>query len=198
PNNPTGYVPTKKESHDIVSLLQEKQRSLKKPIFVIVDDAYEPYVYTNESSTRSMFYDLHQLDEDVIPIKLDGFKGGFEKFQQSLVEQSKKNKEVWEENKDKVNKYLVDVKQDLEKKVNDWNVDMEKKKIESKEQWDAYKNKVSQDLKTWQEKTKQDWNDGVKTFKQGFFKVYWRFLVLTIPILIIVVIVLAVVNRFLG
>ena len=72
PNNPTGYVPTKKESNEIVSLLQERQRSLNKPIFVIVDDAYEPYVYTNESATRSMFYDLHQLDENVIPIKLDG------------------------------------------------------------------------------------------------------------------------------
>ena len=46
PNNPTGYVPTKKESNEIVSLLQERQRSLNKPIFVIVDDAYEPYVYT--------------------------------------------------------------------------------------------------------------------------------------------------------
>ena len=72
PNNPTGYVPTKKESNEIVSLLQERQRSLNKPIFVIVDDAYEPYVYTNESATRSIFYDLHQLDENVIPIKLDG------------------------------------------------------------------------------------------------------------------------------
>jgi aspartate/methionine/tyrosine aminotransferase len=72
PNNPTGYVPTKKESNEIVSLLQERQRSLNKPIFVIVDDAYEPYVYTNDSSTRSIFYDLHQLEEDVIPIKLDG------------------------------------------------------------------------------------------------------------------------------
>lgn len=72
PNNPTGYVPTTKESSEIVSLLQERHRSLNKPIIVIVDDAYEPYVYTDESSKRSIFYDLHQLDEDVIPIKLDG------------------------------------------------------------------------------------------------------------------------------
>ncbi|MFX0029492.1 MAG: aminotransferase class I/II-fold pyridoxal phosphate-dependent enzyme [Candidatus Hermodarchaeota archaeon] len=72
PNNPTGYVPTKEESYKIVSLLQERQRSLKKPIFVIVDDAYEPYVYSSEASNRSIFYDLHQLDENVIPIKLDG------------------------------------------------------------------------------------------------------------------------------
>ncbi|MBY8990302.1 MAG: hypothetical protein KGD58_06070 [Candidatus Lokiarchaeota archaeon] len=129
---------------------------------------------------------------------IDGFKGGFEKFQLSLEEQSKKNKEVWEENKDKVNKFFTDVKQDLEKKVSDWNADMEKKKIESKEQWDAYTSKVSQDFKNWQEKTKDDWNSGLNSFKKGFFKVYFWFLLLTIPLLIIVVIVLAVVSRLLG
>jgi len=72
PNNPTGYVPLKKEVNEIVSLLREQQKNQEKPILVIVDDAYEPYVYSNEASNRSIFYDLHQLDENVIPIKLDG------------------------------------------------------------------------------------------------------------------------------
>ena len=72
PNNPTGYVPTKKEAEDIVNLLQESQRSHNKPIIVLVDDAYEPYVYSNNVLNRSIFYDLHQIDENVIPIKLDG------------------------------------------------------------------------------------------------------------------------------
>ena len=72
PNNPTGYVPLKKEVDEIVSLLREQQKNQEKPIFVIVDDAYEPYVYSNEASNRSIFYNLHQLDENVIPIKLDG------------------------------------------------------------------------------------------------------------------------------
>ncbi|MFW9875682.1 MAG: aminotransferase class I/II-fold pyridoxal phosphate-dependent enzyme [Candidatus Thorarchaeota archaeon] len=72
PNNPTGYVPLKKEVGEIVSILQQKQLSLEKPLIVIIDDAYEPYVYTNEASNRSIFFDLHNLDEDVIPIKLDG------------------------------------------------------------------------------------------------------------------------------
>ena len=48
---------------------------------------------------------------------MDAFKGGFDKFQQSLEEQSKKNKEVWEENKDKVNIIFKDIKQDWENKV---------------------------------------------------------------------------------
>lgn len=129
---------------------------------------------------------------------IDGFKGGFEKFQKSLEDQSKKNKELWEENKDKATQFFKDAKQDWDNKVKEWNADMEKKKIESKEQWDAYKNKISQDYKNWQEKTKQDWNDGVKAFRKGFFKAYFWFLLLTIPILIIVVVVLAVVTRLIG
>ena len=72
PNNPTGYVPSKEEARDIVNLLKESQKALGKPIIVLVDDAYEPYIYKEDVLNRSIFYDLHQLDEDVIPIKLDG------------------------------------------------------------------------------------------------------------------------------
>lgn len=72
PNNPTGYVPTLEEAKKIVSLLKQTQTALKKPIMVIVDDAYEPYVYGTGHLTRSLFYDLLEAEEDVIPIKLDG------------------------------------------------------------------------------------------------------------------------------
>ena len=41
-------------------------------MIIIVDDAYEPYVYEENVLRRSIFYDLHKLDEDIIPIKLDG------------------------------------------------------------------------------------------------------------------------------
>ena len=72
PNNPTGYVPTKEEGKKLVNLLRESQKFYNKPIIVIVDDAYEPYTYTNDTIKTSIFYDLHQLEEEVIPIKLDG------------------------------------------------------------------------------------------------------------------------------
>lgn len=72
PNNPTGYVPTREESKQLINLLKESQESLKKPIIVLIDDAYEPFVYTDNALKRSIFYDLHQLKENVIPIKLDG------------------------------------------------------------------------------------------------------------------------------
>ena len=72
PNNPTGYVPSKEEGKEIVSLLQKNQKIHNKPMVIIVDDAYEPYVYNSDSLDRSIFYDLLQLEEDIIPIKLDG------------------------------------------------------------------------------------------------------------------------------
>ncbi len=72
PNNPTGYVPTKEEASNLVEMLKESQITHEKPIIVLVDDAYEPYVYKDNVLNRSIFYDLHQLDENVIPIKLDG------------------------------------------------------------------------------------------------------------------------------
>ncbi|MHA1931773.1 MAG: aminotransferase class I/II-fold pyridoxal phosphate-dependent enzyme [Promethearchaeota archaeon] len=72
PNNPTGYVPSKEEGKAIVSILQKQQKEHNKPMIVIVDDAYEPYIYSSDSLHRSIFYDLAQLEEDIIPIKLDG------------------------------------------------------------------------------------------------------------------------------
>ncbi|MFW9897670.1 MAG: aminotransferase class I/II-fold pyridoxal phosphate-dependent enzyme [Candidatus Thorarchaeota archaeon] len=72
PNNPTGYTPTFREANEIIDLLREIYSSLKKTIIVIVDDAYESYVYNEDNIKISMFYDLHQLDENIIPIKLDG------------------------------------------------------------------------------------------------------------------------------
>jgi len=72
PNNPTGYVPNQEELEEILDALIEAQKTISKPIIIIVDDAYEPYVYSKEVINRSIFYALHELEEDIIPIKLDG------------------------------------------------------------------------------------------------------------------------------
>ncbi|MBY8983296.1 MAG: aminotransferase class I/II-fold pyridoxal phosphate-dependent enzyme [Candidatus Lokiarchaeota archaeon] len=72
PNNPTGYVPSKQEAVDLLNLLRESQAEIKKPFIILVDDAYEPYVYSEESLSTSFFYELQQLKEDIIPVKLDG------------------------------------------------------------------------------------------------------------------------------
>ncbi|NHJ21526.1 MAG: aminotransferase class I/II-fold pyridoxal phosphate-dependent enzyme [Candidatus Lokiarchaeota archaeon] len=72
PNNPTGYIPKEEELEAMIQMLRQTQRELIKPIVVLVDDAYEPYVYSTSVIKRSIFYALHDIEEDVIPIKLDG------------------------------------------------------------------------------------------------------------------------------
>ena len=72
PNNPTGYVPNEEELEEIIATLKQAQKDLSKPIIVLVDDAYEPYIFSNDAIKRSIFYALHEMEEDVIPIKLDG------------------------------------------------------------------------------------------------------------------------------
>ncbi|MBY9016584.1 MAG: aminotransferase class I/II-fold pyridoxal phosphate-dependent enzyme, partial [Candidatus Lokiarchaeota archaeon] len=72
PNNPTGYIPNKEDLEEILDVLIEAQKTISKPILIIVDDAYEPYVYSKDVINRSIFYALHELKEDIIPIKLDG------------------------------------------------------------------------------------------------------------------------------
>ena len=71
-----------------------------------------------------------------------------------------------------------------------WTEDMEQRSLETKEQWDAHRQKVSQDFKNWQEKTQEKWNDGLKTFRKGFFRAYLWLLLLIIPIIVILVVVI--------
>ena len=71
PNNPTGYIPTLKETKEIINLFRECYKP-EKPMVLLIDDAYEPYVFRENVLNKSMFYDLHQLEENIIPIKLDG------------------------------------------------------------------------------------------------------------------------------
>ncbi|MFX1411496.1 MAG: aminotransferase class I/II-fold pyridoxal phosphate-dependent enzyme [Promethearchaeota archaeon] len=72
PNNPTGYCPTKIEINEILEILKESQDIAKLPLIVLIDDAYEPFVYKDDVFNRSIFYDLLELNSDIVPIKLDG------------------------------------------------------------------------------------------------------------------------------
>jgi len=72
PNNPTGYCPTKKELSQILEVLKKSQKIINLPFIILIDDAYEPYVYGENVIDRSIFYDILELEGDIIPIKLDG------------------------------------------------------------------------------------------------------------------------------
>ena len=121
---------------------------------------------------------------------INGIKGGYEDFKNTLEQESTKNKEILEENTDKVNKFFSGVKEDWDKQLQKWTADIEKRNLETKEQWDAHKQKIGQDFKTWQEKTQQKWEEGVKAVRKGFFRGYLWALLLIIPVLVIIVVVI--------
>jgi hypothetical protein len=127
---------------------------------------------------------------------VDGIKGNFNKFQNSLEKKAQKNQELWKEDREKVTKFLKDLKQNWNEKVETWSANAEKMTLETKEQWNSYKNKIEQDFETWQEQTRKNWDDGLKTFRRGFLKTYLWALLLIIPVLIVIVVVLALVNKF--
>lgn len=72
PNNPTGYIPTRKEASDLIDLFKKIAIQNKKTLIIFCDDAYEGYTYDIDAIKTSLFYDLFQLEENIIPIKLDG------------------------------------------------------------------------------------------------------------------------------
>ncbi|MEE9377925.1 MAG: hypothetical protein V3V33_07810 [Candidatus Lokiarchaeia archaeon] len=129
---------------------------------------------------------------------IDGAKDGFDNFKASLEKQTKKGEEVWEENKEKVDGFFNKIKQDWDSKIKQWNTEMEQMNLETKEQWENRKSKIQQDIKNWQDNTKKEWDDGVKSFRRGFFKAYLWALLIILPMVIIIVVILAVVSRLLG
>jgi aspartate/methionine/tyrosine aminotransferase len=75
PNNPTGYMPSLKDVEELQGIL--KQVSI--PTLVLLDDAYEGYVYLDETLPsherpipHSIFPYLLGLNSDVLPVKIDG------------------------------------------------------------------------------------------------------------------------------
>ncbi|MHA1460661.1 MAG: hypothetical protein ACTSO8_04185, partial [Promethearchaeota archaeon] len=66
---------------------------------------------------------------------------------------------------------------------------------ETKEQWDARKQKIGEDIKNWQEKSKKDWEKGLKSFRREMIKGSYMFLVFMIPILVVLFVIVALITR---
>jgi len=77
PNNPVGYNPPKSRVPAIVEALVEVVEETSKSIVVLVDDAYEGYVYDDDALQTSMFGDLCDVHPGILPIKLDGVSKEF-------------------------------------------------------------------------------------------------------------------------
>ncbi len=68
PNNPSGISP----SFEQLEILKETLSGLKKPAIIILDDAYEGFVYEENVVDHSLFPHLVGLNENVIVAKIDG------------------------------------------------------------------------------------------------------------------------------
>ncbi|HIH37593.1 aminotransferase class I/II-fold pyridoxal phosphate-dependent enzyme [Candidatus Woesearchaeota archaeon] len=70
PNNPSGYTPTRQEAKKMVEII--KKHAEKKPIILIIDDAYFGLVYKEGIETESFFAPLAHAHKNIIAIKIDG------------------------------------------------------------------------------------------------------------------------------
>jgi len=68
PNNPSGISPTLEQ----VKAFQDALIEVNRPTVIIVDDAYEGYVYEKDALSHSIFPYLVGLNEKVLPVKVDG------------------------------------------------------------------------------------------------------------------------------
>ncbi|MEX2756513.1 MAG: aminotransferase class I/II-fold pyridoxal phosphate-dependent enzyme, partial [Candidatus Sigynarchaeota archaeon] len=71
-NNPTGYSPSTAEMTSIADAIVKVADTLQKPVVVMIDDAYEGYVYDKAAEKRSLFAFLLDKHPKVIPVKMDG------------------------------------------------------------------------------------------------------------------------------
>ena len=68
PNNPSGISP----SMDQVKFLQETLLEITSPTIILLDDAYEGYVYESDALSHSLFPHLVGLNDKIIVVKVDG------------------------------------------------------------------------------------------------------------------------------
>jgi aspartate/methionine/tyrosine aminotransferase len=71
PGNPSGYTPTTAEATEIVDAILAYRGG---PVAVVVDDAYQGWVYQEDRHPRSLFWDLAERadPERVAAFKIDG------------------------------------------------------------------------------------------------------------------------------
>ena len=71
PNNPTGYCPPKTAARQIVDAIHTLVSQTSKKLVLLLDDAYEGYVYDEDAEPWSLFYQFEPRN-NFLPVKLDG------------------------------------------------------------------------------------------------------------------------------
>ena len=68
PNNPSGISPTYDQIKEFTDYLED----IKIPTIIILDDAYENYVYENDVIDHSVFPYFIGINDNIITVKVDG------------------------------------------------------------------------------------------------------------------------------
>lgn len=71
PNNPTGYCPPRAAAAELVNAIQGLMKTTEKKLVLLLDDAYEGYVYDEAAENRSLFYSFDPTP-NFLPVKMDG------------------------------------------------------------------------------------------------------------------------------
>ena len=119
-------------------------------------------------------------------------------WNKELQKMQNENQEQWNQNKDKIDMFFKDMKHNWDNKLMQWTKEVQQKQIETKEQWEARKQKISEDFKNWQEKTRKDWEKGLKSWRKEMIKGSYMFLVFMIPILVVFFVIVWLINWLLG
>jgi hypothetical protein len=121
--------------------------------------------------------------------------GKLKEWGAELEKTHKENTAALENNLEKMNAFFKKNQESWDNKLKEWEANFEKKQIETKEQWEARKVKISEDIGKWQEKTKKDWEKGLKSFRREMIKGSYLFLVFMIPILVVLFVIVALITR---
>ena len=84
---------------------------------------------------------------------------GYTKFQKSVEENTKKNKELWNQNSEKIDQFLKGAKENWDAKFKEWGVELEKTHKENTNAWENNLENINEFFK----KNQESWD---KKFKE--------------------------------
>lgn len=129
---------------------------------------------------------------------VSGIKDGFENFQKTLESQTQKNVEDLEGSKNNVDNFFNKMGENFNNKIKKWTDNIQKIQIENQEQWDAQTQTIQTEMEKWQDQTRKDWKDGLKSWNRGLIKGAYTFLIVMVPVIIVLVLVIWVITQFLN
>lgn len=129
---------------------------------------------------------------------VSGIKDGFENFQKTLESQTQKNVEDLEGSENNVDNFFNKMGENFNNKIKKWTDNIQKMQIENQEQWDAQTQTIQTEMEKWQDQTRKDWKDGLKSWNRGLIKGAYTFLIVMVPVIIVLVLVIWVITQFLN